>query len=200
MLRDYAESFGSSAGHTAIKRNVDHFDKDSFIRPRSKRICTSNLGAQWQCQQYIYEENNIGHQQEQQQQHMTDVGFLTPATTPAEVTTAHASLMEDIPSPYSEAEDYMVRGYYEDDRLIYDSRSCVESVQYNLYDMTPEEYELNNGDDLEFNHNNSTTATLRGAENNSALVLGRTECPNDQVAFDDINNEVIYYESSDINM
>lgn len=200
MLRDYAETFGSSARHTAIKRNVNHFDKDSILKPRSKRICTSNLGAQWQCQQHIYEQHNNGRQQ-QQQPEMPNAGFLTPATTPAEVTTAHPSLMMDtIPSPYSEAEDYMVRGYYEDDGLIYDGRSCVESVQYNLYDMTPEEYELDNRDAAAFNDYSPTNATLPSTENTSGLVLGGSEYPRDQVAFDDINNEVIYYESSDINM
>ncbi|QLQ82655.1 hypothetical protein HG537_0H04180 [Torulaspora globosa] len=61
--------------------------------------------------------------------------MLTPAATPA-----YAGVAETVSSPYSETEEYMLRGYYEDE-LVESNRTCIESVQYSLYDLTPEELE-----------------------------------------------------------
>lgn len=129
MLRDSNDgSAGWCVAAQTAKRSGRHSDleqEQAFVKRLKKEV----MGPWWSvasCEQAVED----------------GPGFLTPAVTPA-ATPAYAgaaAMPETISSPYSEAEDYMVRGYYEED-LRYDSGTCVESVQYNLYDMTPEELE-----------------------------------------------------------
>lgn len=76
---------------------------------------------------------------------------LTPAATPVEpmiTNTDHITQLvyiRDNSSLYSETEDYMVEGYRQDGLLTSDGQFCLnslEEVQYSLYDMTPDEYEM----------------------------------------------------------
>lgn len=140
MLLDYGEFAGLSARNQPVKRNYDQREQDPLPQPCPKRLKGELTNDWWQLKEDAVPKERT-----------EDLGFLTPAATPAEggftVTQQKAS------SPYSEAEDYMVQGYYQDNLLAYERRPCVESLQYNLYDTTPEEFELIDDED---EHENET--------------------------------------------
>ncbi|QLL34584.1 hypothetical protein HG536_0G04460 [Torulaspora globosa] len=125
MLRDYGNaSVSSSVAGGAAKRSGRNCDLERLGRPQAKRLKTE--AAAGRCRTLAAEQSSVSN--------AAGVELLTPAATPA-----YAGVAETISSPYSETEEYMLRGYYEDDLV--DSRASIESVQYNLYDMTPEELE-----------------------------------------------------------
>lgn len=70
------------------------------------------------------------------------VEWLTPAATPA-----YAGVAETVSSPYSETEEYMFRGYYEDE-LVENNRACSVPCE-----MTPAL-----GDASEGNYDNDQAA------------------------------------------
>lgn len=124
MLGGYGdEEVGLVAAGGAAKRSGRDCEPESLGRCNAKRLKTE--GASHGVADEQHQESRVDGWQ-----------FLTPAATPAYA--GVATLPETISSPYSETEDYMFRGYYEDD-LACSGRTCIESVQYNLYDMTPEE-------------------------------------------------------------
>lgn len=131
MLLDYGDCAGLTARSQPVKRNNDQRERDLIpcLQPCAKKPKIEPASGFWQLQEGQLLEDRPA-----------ELGFLTPAATPADGD--FSATQPRAASPYSEAEDYMVQGYYQDDLLAHERRPCVESLQYNLYDMTPEEFEL----------------------------------------------------------
>lgn len=129
MLREYGECAGLNMMNQPVKRNYEQQEPEYLRQPCSKRL-KGEISSGW----WLSQENQAIEKQAE------EAGFLTPASTPADGSLAASQQRES--SPYSEAEDYMVQGYYQDELLVHERRPCVESLQYNLYDITPEEFEL----------------------------------------------------------
>lgn len=188
MYQDYIGKFAADLTmddrNGAIKRSLHQFEKGSFGGPCTKRTKLRNNQAQpIVCQQEGLQQSN----------NHIEMPFITPAPTPADVEMTDTAIKtENLPSPYSETEDYMFRGYYEEAKVVDNGWSCIESVQYSLYDMTPEEYELSN--DI------NNVADI--SENNTmyAETWGTDEVPKGQLGFQCTFNDTNCNDSYDINM
>ncbi|QLG74135.1 hypothetical protein HG535_0G00200 [Zygotorulaspora mrakii] len=187
MYCDYNTNFGSrlsaqAVDNSSIKRSINHFEKDALSVPCAKRTKNDNFAhsKRQPLQGGCFQLNNS----------KVELPFITPAPTPADVDMTEKSTREEnLPSPYSETEEYMIRGYYEEEKDVDNSWACIESVQYSLYDLTPEEYELTNENTAEHDYAGNTFTNSWG-----------DKIPKGQVELQCNFNDTCCNDSYDINM